>query len=180
MGFFTTRAVLAVIAVAVAAAEISAQGPPRGGGGRARGGPGGLGRPAWANVNREKVAALNPVAKLRREANRLRLDSVQILQLDSVGVELDREVAVFLARIDSVTPLRRSQDDRGPPPGVRTLVDALAQIELRYQAGLQSALEVLNQQQDEKALELVAKEVDKMAEYTRAGPASLGRMGPPG
>jgi hypothetical protein len=136
-------------------------------------------------VTREKVQALDPVAKMVRESKKLDLTPAQLTTLDSLAAVLRKEVAPFMGRIDSLTPVaapKMGAERSGPPGGIGALADALAQVELRYQAALQEAVRALTDPQEEKALKLVEKEVEKMAGYTRAPPAFEGRRmgGPPG
>lgn len=176
------RAWIAVLAVAVAVTSLTPlNAQPRGGrpgGGR----PGGFraGRPPIFEVDSASIAQLNPIAKLVKERRKLDLTERQSSKLDSVAAALATEVAPFLSRIDSLKATGRGRFQRPPSHEGRMgsdpasepmtgplggLFDAVAQVDLRYQAALQTALRGLGGDQERRAMKLVDKELTKMARY---------------
>lgn len=149
--------------------------------------PGGR-RPAILEVTGEKVAELDPIAKLLKERKKIALSDSQLVRLGSLEAGLEKEIAPFLSRIDSLRPelgresagpeRTRGRPPRGaippggepsgegPMPGGRfvELWNAVAQVKLRYEAAMLSALEVLSDEQHPKAMKAVEKEVARMQE----------------
>ncbi len=173
-------ALLAVAVVVTSLTSLNAQ--PRGGrpGGNRPGGGFRAGRPPIFEVDSARIAELNPIAKLVKERRKLDLTERQSTKLDSVATALATEVAPFLSRIDSLKAAGRDRFRRppngegrmGPDPGgepmmgpLADLFDAVAQVDLRYQAALQTALKGLGDEQEQRAMKLVSKEIAKMARY---------------
>lgn len=153
---------------------------------RPRGGMGGGGRrPPLLEATGEKVAELNPVARLLREQRKLELSPDQATRLDSLNLALVAECDPFLHRIDSLRavldrpPGREGQRPGGGGRGERPrdpvggtgggplmeLWNAVAQVKLRYEAALLSALPMLTDHQQTQAHALVEKDQQRMAAY---------------
>jgi hypothetical protein len=164
----------------------SATGQRPGGGGR---NPQSFRRPPILEVTGEKVVKLNPVAKLLKEQKKLALTESQAARIDSVNTALLSEIALFVAEIDSLRPRRfeptaggserrgggrsgsrpRGGGGEGAAGGLggpmARLVDAVAQVKLRYDAALLDIARVLGGDQRRQAAKLVEKEQARMEEY---------------
>lgn len=171
-------AALACLGLVASLDSLEAQRPRGGMGGGAR-------RPPLLEATGEKVAELNPVARLLKEHRKLELSPDQTTRLDSLNLALVAECDPFLQRIDSL----RTLIDRGPGregqrpaagrPGERPrepvagtgggplmeLWNAVAQVKLRYEAALLSALPMLTDHQQTQAHALVEKDQQRMAAY---------------
>jgi hypothetical protein len=157
-----------------------------GGGGRS---PQSSRRPPVLDVTGEKVVKLNPVAKLLKEGKKLALTENQVARIDSINTALLDEIALFVAEIDSLRPRRNEPgggrggagprgaggprgggEEGGAPPGgfggrLDRLVDATAQVKLRYDAALLDIARILGDGQRRLATKLVEKGQARMEEY---------------